>query len=125
MKTSQLEKTNEEMYDEAVKYLEVKARASGEFEQKNWKPLPELFYGNGKEQSVKKIRQIFDLERRSIVELRNLQDYSFLRTMSAKNVGFQKDMLLDCFQDILTYVIDEVIEQKDPITYELLMKKYE
>jgi len=34
MKTT-LEKTNEEMYDEAIRHFEIKATASGEFEQGN------------------------------------------------------------------------------------------
>ena len=112
--TTTLQKTNEEMFDEAVSYFEPKAKASKDFE----KPLPDLFYNN--DETRGKIKQMFDLENRSIVDLRNLQDYSFMRTCHVENA----DHLLDCFQDVLTHIIDEVIEQKDPVAYKLIMEKY-
>jgi len=112
--TTQLQKTNEEMLDEAISYFKPKAKAS-DFE----KPLPDLFYKN--EQTRRKLKDLFELENRTIVDLRNLQDYIFIKTM---NDTSGKDKLLDCFQDVLTHIIDEVIEQKDPVAYKLIMEKY-
>ena len=115
MKTT-LEKTNCEMYMTALDYFEPLAKASGDF----GKPLPDLFYKN--EQTREKLKTIFYMETRTVLDLRNLQDFIFIKTMN-DNGG--NDKLLDCFQDVSMHIIDEVIEKKDPTAYELIMKKYE
>ena len=113
MKT--LETTNCEMYLEALDYFEPKAKG-GDFQ----KPLPDLFYKN--EQTREKLKTIFNMENRTVVDLRNLQDFIFIKTM---NDSSSSDKLLDCFQDVSMHIIDEVIEQKDPAAYKLIMEKYE
>ena len=125
MKT--LEKTNCEMYTEAIAYFEPKARASGEFELHD-NNLPKLFYENAETRQA--IKKLFNMESRTITELVNLQDYSFIRTSHVEwkkgddNDKFQWNFFVDCFQDVLTHVIDEVIEQKDPEIYQAILKKY-
>ena len=125
---TKLEQTNCEMYTAAIRHFEPLARASGEFELRD-NDLPKLFYDNA--ETRKAMKKLFGMENRTITELVNLQDYSFIRTSHVEwKKGENKDKFcinyfLDCFQDVLTHVIDEVIEKKDPAAYELIMKKYE
>jgi len=132
-----LAKTNEEMYDELLAYFEPLARESGEFERMKLRPtpvlnyhLPSMFYGEGKKQSIEKIIQVLNLHARSIVDLRNLQDYEFIRSFNVEwnddepTNGFQKNILLDCLHDVIAHLIDGVISEQDPAAYRLIMEKY-
>ena len=97
----QLEKTNEEMYEEALMYFDETEMAH-------------------KEQLIEKLTKIFNLDNRTVVDLRNLQDYLFCKTLQESRL--QKK--LDCLYDILAWLIDEVISEKDPVAYKQIMDKY-
>jgi len=132
MKTTQLQKTNEEMYNDAVKHFESMARATGEFEYENMESfgLPKLFYGCDKEQSLETLSQIFDLEDRTVVDLLNLQDYSRCKMIeldyadNEQRTGFSKNFLLECLYDVLAWLIDGIIKKKDPVAFDMILKKY-
>ena len=130
MNTVQL-KTNDEMHKATLEYFEKKARASGEFEHKAHKPLPDLFYGKEREQSAQKIKQFFDIENRSFDDLVKLQDYEFNKTLemewnnNEQQSGFSRNKLLNSFHDIFGSIIDDVMQQKNPVAYKKYSKQYE
>ena len=119
------------MYKAALAYFEKKARASREFEYEVYKPLPELFYGTEREQTAQKIKQFFDMENRSFDDLVKLQDYEHNQSYEVEwndnehKSGFSRNKMLDSFHDVFGSVIDDVMQQKDPVAYEVYSRQYD
>ena len=122
-------KTNQQMYQEIVDYFEPVAMQSGAFDSTQTNRAK--CYVTAKQTSVKeKIKEVFNLEHRTTLDLLNLLDYLDAQTTldineNQKTAGFLRQLMFDALYDTFFATIHDVIEQNDPKAYKHLMQEAE
>ena len=122
-------KTNQQMYQEIVKYFEPIAIQSGAFDSTQTNRAK--CYVTAKQTCVKeKIKEVFNLENRTTLDLLNLLDFLDVQTTleiyeNQKTTEFLRQLMFDALCDTFFATIYDVIQQNDPKAYKYLMEQAE